>query len=99
MMHQNGFDKWLMRGKDAIVIFSALGCCFLFLFKYYSLPGEVAAQGEEIRAGQVRISELHDASMRFDTRLSKIEVSQEYTNKGVDRIEGWLKRLSSRIPQ
>lgn len=96
MTHQNSIDKWLMRGKDLLVIIAALGSFFLFVVKYYSLPAEVQAHAEQIETQNQKISDLALADMRISARLDQFELKQDYTNKGVDRIENWLKNVSNR---
>lgn len=79
-----------MRSKDVVLLLGFLASLFVWVVKYYSLPGEVEAQAQEIR-------NLKTQAITFDKRFDRIEIRQEYTNKNTDDIKAWLKSISSRI--
>ncbi len=93
---QSPIDKLFMRAKDIILIALPLGSIFLYIAKFADLPTEVAAQAKQIEAVQSEVVNLHDYTLRTDGRLSRIEDSQVYTNKGIDDIKVWLRAISKR---
>lgn len=90
-------DKWLMRGKDIVLLLGILGPVALFFMSYYELPSKVDKQERDIIVSKVQIAELHDYTLRTDGRLKNIELQGEYNKSGIDRIESWLKNISKKI--
>lgn len=85
------FDKWLMRIKDILLIGASFSAAFLFLVKYYSLPGEVSAHASVLTEQERKIDVLQQAVVRIDGQFKTIDVKLDQTNKGVEEIKGWLK--------
>lgn len=87
---QSRTDKWFMRSKDIVLLIGFLGSLFIWVVKYYSLPGEVLAQAADIKNLQTQV-------ISFDKRIDGIQIKQEYTNKSLDDIKSWLKTISNKI--
>jgi len=94
-MHQEkrGFvDKWMLRVKDALIIFSALGAFLVFGVKMSQLPTEVAAHAAAIQTHEKRLVELREADLALKQDLAVLNTQNRFIISGIDEIKRVVKR-------
>lgn len=90
-------DRWLMRIKDLLLIGGSLCAAFLFLVKYYALPGEVLAHANDIKETQAEVIKIQKTLQSIDDRFELVDVKQDYTNKNMDEVKQMVKLISEKV--